>query len=266
MPTYNRVAKCIACGSDNISNLGKPRFQVGYSCFNVLECSYCGLQWAYPMPTQAELDGYYHTYYQRKRKKGRSLAQIKNALVKNVLERLGWYQARHLAFMRLINRFHPRGVLMDYGCGEGQMLRTAQKDGWMVIGGDYSNEFAESLRAYGIEFHAASNLAASGIAPGSIDCLVAKHVIEHIVDLEKFLSDCRAVLKPGGIMAINTPSRMSLRARLGLANWHFVNPPEHQWSFQPHCFRLLMESHGFEVVYLKNSLIVDELVSITRVR
>jgi len=216
------------------------------------------------MPTQAELDAYYTTYYQRK--KGRSLAQVKSALVKNVLEKIGWYRARHLAFMRLINQYHSRGVMLDYGCGEGQMLRVAKKDGWKVIGVDYSDEFAEALRADGIEFHAASDLRSSGIAPDSIDCLVAKHVIEHIVDLEQFLSDCRTVLKPDGIMAIKTPSRTSLRARLGLANWHFVNPPEHQWGFQPYCFRLLMESHGFEVLYLKDSLIVDELISIVHVR
>jgi len=217
------------------------------------------------MPTQDELDAYYRTYYQRK--KDRSLAQVKNALAKNVLEKVGWYKVRHLTFMHLINRHHPtKGVLLDYGCGEGQMLRVAKNDGWKVIGVDYSDEFAEALRADGIEFHAASDLRSSGIAPDSIDCLVAKHVIEHIVVLEQFLSDCRTVLKPDGIMAIKMPSRTSLRARLGLAKWHFVNPPEHQWGFQPYCFRLLMESHGFEVLYLKDSLIVDELTSIVGVR
>ena len=261
---WHSGSKCIACGMENPISRGKLPLQPNNSRFSVLECSHCGLQWCDPMPTPVELEAYYHTYYQRK--KSNSPTHIKNALIKNVLERLGWYWFRHLAFVRLINRYRSEGMLLDYGCGEGQMLRTARKDGWTVIGVDYSSETTDRLRADGFDIRCAADLSSSRIPRSSIDCLVAKHVIEHIVDLKQFLSDCRDVLKPQGIMAIKTPSRTSVRARLRLANWHFVNPPEHQWGFQPHCFRLLMESHGFEVVYLENSLIVDELVSIVRVR
>jgi SAM-dependent methyltransferase len=145
------------------------------------------------------------------------------------------------------------------------MLAIAREDGWSVVGIDYSRENTARLRASGFDVRVATDLPSSGVNAGSVDCLVAKHVIEHVVDLERFLADCRTVLRPGGILAIKTPSRTSLRARLGLANWHLVNPPEHQWGFQPHCFRLLLESHGLEVRYLRNDSIVDELVCIAGV-
>lgn len=216
------------------------------------------------MPTKVDLDAYYESYYRRKRE--RPMGKIRRAVVKGLLSRMGWFRIRHVLFLRLISRFHPRGVLLDFGCGDGQMLRIAKQDGWDVLGIDYSAEFADKLRSLAIEFRAADNLRSSGIPLQSIDCLVAKHVIEHVPDLGQFLLDCRGTLKPDGVMAVKTPSRSSLRAQLGLAKWHHVNPPEHLWSFQPSCFRMVMESHGFEIVYLRNSLIVDELICIARIR
>jgi 2-polyprenyl-3-methyl-5-hydroxy-6-metoxy-1,4-benzoquinol methylase len=215
------------------------------------------------MPTQADLDAYYRSYYQRKKS---SSGNLLRAVVKEALRRMGWFRTRHKLFLHLINRCHPPGVLLDYGCGDGQMLLIAKENGWDVIGADYSAEYAQTLRARGIEFRPMDNLRSSGISPQSIDCIVVKHVIEHIPDLEQFLLDCKAILKPHGIIAIKTPSRSSLRARLGLSKWHHVDPPEHQWSFQPQCFRFVMDSHGFEVLHLANSLIVNELTSIVRIR
>ena len=216
------------------------------------------------MPTTADLDAYYHTYYQRK--KANSLASARYAMVRCTLTVLGWYEFRHRSFVSLINQYSSKGVLLDYGCGEGALLRAARKDGWKVVGMDYSNKNTERLRADGFDVRCVADLHSSGIPTSIIDCLVMKHVIEHVVDLGQLLADCRSVLKPKGIMAIKTPSRMSNRAKLGLANWNFVNPPEHQWGFLPLCFRLLMESHGFEVIYLRNSCVVDELISIVRIR
>jgi 2-polyprenyl-3-methyl-5-hydroxy-6-metoxy-1,4-benzoquinol methylase len=214
------------------------------------------------MPTPAELDEHYSGYYERK--KTVSVANLIGRVIKTVLTAVGWYSFRHKAFLSLINRYATMGVLLDYGCGEGQMLMTARARGWQVIGIDYSDENAARLTSNGVDVRCAPSLAAGGIDRESIDCIVAKHVIEHVVDIEQFLADCRASLKPGGVLAIKTPSRTSLRARLKLADWHFVNPPEHQWGFDPKCFRLLMESHGFEITYLKDSLVVDELFCIAR--
>jgi len=215
------------------------------------------------MPTQLEMDQHYQTYYGRKKQV--SLSNAVGTVMKSVLTWSRWYTLRHQSFLSLISRHARKGRLLDYGCGEGQMLLTAREKGWKVVGIDYSSENADRLRADGLDVRCAPSLASSGISQNSMDCIVAKHVIEHVVDIEKFLSDCRDTLKPDGVIAIKTPSRTSLRARLGLANWHFVNPPEHQWGFHPKCFRLLMESHGFEVSYLKDSLIVDELFCIARV-
>jgi 2-polyprenyl-3-methyl-5-hydroxy-6-metoxy-1,4-benzoquinol methylase len=214
------------------------------------------------MPTQAAMDEHYHSYYRRKKRP--SAANAIAVAIKTVLSVTGWYALRHKTFLSLIGRYARKGVLLDYGCGEGQMLMTARNRGWDVIGVDYSNENAVHLAAQGIDVRCAANLAATGIPDDSLDCIVAKHVIEHVVDIKGFLADCRQRLKPGGVIAIKTPSRTTLRARLSLANWHFVNPPEHQWGFQPHCFRLLMESNGFQVVYLKDSLVVDELFCVAR--
>lgn len=39
------------------------------------------------------------------------------------------------------------------------------------------------------------------------DWIVASHVIEHVPDLVKFLTDCQSVLKPGGIISLAIPDK-----------------------------------------------------------
>ncbi len=40
---FGPMTECIACGSKEIVNLGKPRLQFTNTSYHVLECSKCGL-------------------------------------------------------------------------------------------------------------------------------------------------------------------------------------------------------------------------------
>jgi SAM-dependent methyltransferase len=258
------LERCVACGSERLTDLGVPPLQTLDSPYRVTECTECGLRWSDPMPTPAALEAHYTTYYARRF--AGVAARRRNVLYTKALRASGWFRWRHESFLALIARFAPRGVLLDFGAGEGEMLQTARDHGWEAIGIDYSAETVAPLRARGFDMRVGSDFASAGVAARAADVLVLKHVIEHLVDLETFLADARRVLKVGGVLAVKTPSRTTHRARLRLARWHHVNPPEHQWSFQPKAFRLLMERHGFDVEYLRDSLVVDELICLARVR
>ena len=167
-------------------------------------------------------------------------------------------------FFNLVEKYSPGKSIIDFGCGEADVLYEAKERGWKVLGIDYSNELRERFKSDDIKFVCASTLEASGIDEHSFDCISAKHVIEHIPEIEKFLFSVRKHLKPNGIFAVKTPSASSLRAKTGLANWHLVRPMEHFWGFNKYNFRKLLEKNGFELLYVRDSLLVDELVCISR--
>jgi SAM-dependent methyltransferase len=53
------------------------------------------------------------------------------------------------------------------------------------------------------------------------------HVIEHIFDPKKFISDLVGILKPGGALVVVTPNSDSLIARVTGAQWPMLKPVDH---------------------------------------
>ena len=77
---------------------------------------------------------------------------------------------------------------------------------------------------------------------GKFDILISLHMIEHLVNPEKFLLEAARVLRPGGILALATPNPQGLGARLmgrRWCGWH----PEHISLFPPGKWRSLLHNN-----------------------
>jgi SAM-dependent methyltransferase len=59
--------------------------------------------------------------------------------------------------------------------------------------------------------------------PNSIDEIYAAHVIEHLEDPLRFLSECHRVLKRGGTVTVVTPNFLSMNAYLDPDHKHVFN-------------------------------------------
>ena len=53
------------------------------------------------------------------------------------------------------------------------------------------------------------NLAALPVAGDSIDTVVSLQVIEHVWDHPQFVAECARVLRPGGLLVLSTPNRLT---------------------------------------------------------
>ena len=128
---------------------------------------------------------------------------------------------------------------------------------------EYSNEAIGRLRADGFDARQ-GNLADAGLPDESVDLVWVSHVIEHLPDPPVFLATVRRLLKPGGHVVALLPSLASMRARVGLSDWHLVNPPGHLWSFKPKTLAMVLERNGFEVVYSREIHVICEMVLVAR--
>jgi 2-polyprenyl-3-methyl-5-hydroxy-6-metoxy-1,4-benzoquinol methylase len=70
----------------------------------------------------------------------------------------------------------------------------------------------------------AVDFAAEGLAPGSVDAIVAADILEHLVDPWTVLQRLRPLLMPGGALYVSVPNVRNLNVLLGLASgeWRYA--------------------------------------------
>ena len=83
----------------------------------------------------------------------------------------------------------------------------------------------------------------------AFDAVVLLHVIEHMPDPSENLRDIHRVLKPGGVLAVETPRFDSLMFKLlGRRERSLSNCNGHIYFFSVPTLSRLLEKNGFEVV------------------
>ena len=126
----------------------------------------------------------------------------------------------HYLFMRIVKRLRFESVL-DAGCGKGRYsFWVAQAYPNVTIAAcDLSSENIEhckktkkSLGIQNMRFFVADLLDYK--SEGAYDFIFSNHVLEHIVDNRKVLSNLAASLKPGGYIYIQMPNAVEKRLSL----------------------------------------------------
>lgn len=128
-----------------------------------------------------------------------------------------WFQ-RHVAAYDLaaaLVRDLPARAVLDAGCGEGYGLALlADAGATRVVGVDLdATVVAHARTTYAdadprIEVHAAE-LMSLPLADDEVDLTVSFQVIEHLYDIPGYLRSLRRVTRPGGMVVIATPNRLT---------------------------------------------------------
>ncbi|PYE88911.1 bifunctional 2-polyprenyl-6-hydroxyphenol methylase/3-demethylubiquinol 3-O-methyltransferase UbiG [Phyllobacterium leguminum] len=110
--------------------------------------------------------------------------------------------------------------LLDIGCGGGLLCEPMARLGATVVGADASETNIEVARIHaatsGLDIdYRATTAEALAEAGEKFDIVLNMEVVEHVADVDLFLSACGAMVKPGGLMFVATINR-TLKA-LGLA-------------------------------------------------
>lgn len=145
-----------------------------------------------------------------------------------------------LEFSQMYLRDKPGGRLLEVGCGDGWLLAALAGRGWLVEGLDFDPAAIAAARARGLTVRQGS-LAEQAYADETFDAVVMVHVVEHVPDPSRLLSECLRVLKPGGAMVVVTPNAGGLGHRWFGADWRGLEPPRHLHLFT---LRALMRAAG----------------------
>lgn len=140
--------------------------------------------------------------------------------------------------------------LLDVGCGNGEFLLSAQDAGWDVMGVEPDPKAAEVALRNNL------NVLVGGIdlfdnQREIFDAITMSHVIEHVHNPRKLLFDSWRLLKPGGIIYVDTPNICSLGAKKFGINWRGLEIPRHLVLFNVDSLSSLLMEFGFVEIDIK---------------
>src|ERR1700731_903077 len=242
--TVERV-DCPLCGSPrgSVEARGKDYIHCTSSQVSSYQrCSDCDHLYLNPRPAISEIEtiypNSYSTFTKRFGQPESWLAKIKDKAL------LGRFAAS-------AGRLPETMSLLDIGCGDGRFLMTLRKryPKGKLFGLDwcFGPSVAEEMAAARIETIVGAvesvDLPASGL-----DVITMNQLIEHVWDVRLVLDRCRGGLKPGGILAIETPNPDGWDRRFfRRGSWGGYYWPRHLNLFsRQHLSRLVAEC-GMEV-------------------
>ncbi|MFN0106809.1 MAG: class I SAM-dependent methyltransferase [Bryobacteraceae bacterium] len=130
---------------------------------------------------------------------------------------------------------------LDFGCGNGGLVRHVRKAAKCGIVGFEEGWIADQARAFGIPI-----LTPGELAPldGTFDVVTAIEVIEHVENPVEFLRRIRRLLKPGGLLFLTTGNAKPQRGKI--LDWGYAVPEIHISFFEPETMALAMQKAGFK--------------------
>lgn len=138
-------------------------------------------------------------------------------------------------------------IVLDVGCGDGQIARALAANGATVLGIDPTQMHIDiaNERAGGPSYLLGSATSLP-VENSSQDAVVACLVFEHIDEVDAAIAEVARVLKPGGQFSFFLNHPLLQTPGSGWIDDHIIDPPEQYWRIGPY----LVEAESIEEVEL----------------
>ncbi len=105
---------------------------------------------------------------------------------------------------RLCESIPPGSTVLDAGCGSGRIFQYQLGEGCRIIGFDLGTELRDNPN---LDDRLQADILRLPFAAASFDAVLASHLMEHLPQPERALSEVARVLRPGGRFLLLTPNR-----------------------------------------------------------
>ena len=238
------MAKCLACGSENLVFWGRAKDSEYHSvpdAFSFNLCLDCHSLSIDPVPETRLAEIYPPNYYSFAEGAPSLLGRLKQTLDQRLFKRIfGDIQGTDLA-------------ALDVGGGSGWLLSQARQveprlSKTMVV--DIDQQAESRARSAGHDYFCGR--IEDYESATQYDLILMLNLIEHVKDPCETLRAMGRLLKPGGKVLIKTPNHDSLDARIFRRGyWGGLHCPRHWVLFTPESFRGLAERAGLSVTEVK---------------
>ena len=136
----------------------------------------------------------------------------------------------------------PTDVVLDFGCGNGGILRHIQPLVARVDGVEVNPAVRSCCRAIGAAIY--PNIE-SVPSTNRYDVVISNHVLEHVRDVCPTLESIRAIIKPGGTLVLKLPFDDANSAYQ--REWSNQDIDHHLFTWTPRVLANLLQETGYEV-------------------
>jgi SAM-dependent methyltransferase len=246
-PARLESVRCALCADDRpvyVRRLRDLMFGTTPEEFTLVRCQSCGLLYLNPRPAPSDLGALYPDDYTPFRRRG-------------ITRRVREWQYRRSA-RALWSLLAPPGIVLDIGCGAGELLAAVRAAGNPNVLGVEPNPAASAIarEKRGLNVITGAIFDAR-LEAGSIDAVLLSHVFEHLPDPAETLAEIARVLRPGGSIVLWLPNAGSLPARLLGDYWMGWDAPRHLYAYTPDTLERMLVLHGFvvqEVYHERNGI------------
>lgn len=199
---------------------------------SIYECKTCGLQSQYPRLNQTSL--YDEDYY-----KGKAEYTYIDERETENFHRYVWN-----ARLDNIQKFIPKGKLLDVGSSFGGFLKTAKAKGFEVQGVEISSYASSHANQNGIPT-IQSTLLDAQLPDASFDVITLVEVIEHLENPKTIFRELQRILKPGGLLLLQTANFEGWQAKEQREKYHYYMPG-HVYYYSDSVLKKILTQLGFD--------------------
>ena len=208
--------RCRICGSRRyieIISSYKSQFDEIYALNQCKLCSFVSIN---PLPSVATLKRYYNQdYWQRHESKTDILLTL-------------LYRLRMSSIIKEMKRLvSHEGRILDWGAGDGSLLRLLSKEGFKCWGIDMYSSESDDERII------SSTIEDTDFPDDFFDAITCFHVLEHIEKPLESIKKAFNLLKTGGVMVVEVPNIASLGFKIFQKKWYPLDIPVHLNHFSP---------------------------------
>lgn len=220
-----KLKKCPICGNDIL------RFFAHLKMYRYYRCTQCKTVFTVPRISQNKLDRYYK----------KSFAYSDGAINEHILRA----RAKKI-IQKLISIKSKNASLCDVGSGHGFFLDTAKHHFKIIQGIEPAKKLAHtSGKSFGVLIYTGTvHEYLRSEHCRRFDIVTSIHVIEHLADPQQHLADLFALLKPDGLLYIETPNADSFLFYTEKSKYTFLLAPEHPWIFSQFSFKKLLRRYS----------------------
>ena len=232
------ILECPVCKNKDLQKINQcTDYTVSHETFDLRLCSSCTLVITTPRPDSNKLGDYYKSeeYISHSGKSSGGLGFLYK-IARSIS--LNWKKS-------LIEKFHQKGSILDFGCGTGEFIHCMKQSAWKVNGlevSDAARKKAEELNDQKI------SQSLEEIYKESFEVVTAWHVLEHVSDLVSTLNQLKGLLKKNGTIFIAVPNYQSPDGEKYKEYWAGYDVPRHLWHFSKQSMTHLLESAGLKLI------------------
>ncbi|MBU0567594.1 class I SAM-dependent methyltransferase [bacterium] len=242
--------QCNLCGIDSPEILfyGQDRMFDLEGEFRVVKCTNCGLIYLNPQPEPEELSRHYPENYEPYNPKENPIVRwVKKEIVKSDIRRIH----------KLIGE---RGEILEIGCASGEYLTALRDIGEFKVKGVELNSYAATkAKEKGLDVFVGT-LEEAKLKAESFDLVVARHVLEHLPDPSKTLSEINRILRPGGKFLAIVPNAATFERAIFKDVWCGYEVPRHLFVFSCVTLKEMFKKADFKLLSLKHGFVPNNWI------